>query len=337
LGVTSAIPSLARLNSNSSSFFADADPFRLFPLLDQIDNNNNNNHYSNHCGLVMSSADESHLPNFPVLLESEAPEPSALAAAAPIKMELMDEEDRALLSPSSSTSTSSSLEYHELRLDSSTSPTSADASTMLFGSAASQSFQTNPLHKSQPTTSISSTSSSTSYILPHQTVQPSHHHHHHCLSSHPPPPQLQQHAPQPKATPAQRGSQPPQPRQQPEKNHRGRSRTARSLWQFMLDLLQDRKTNPSIVAWVNKESMEFRVNDSNHLGHLWGVEKENPTMNFDKLSRAIRFYYKKNVFQPVANKRLIYKFGDQVRDSIMNELRKSNSSQVSAHGVMRSC
>ena len=89
----------------------------------------------------------------------------------------------------------------------------------------------------------------------------------------------------------------------------------------MLDMLQDHETNPSIVSWVDRDSMEFRINDSKQLASLWGIEKENSTMDYDKLSRAIRSHYKKNVFQPVSSKKLIYKFGDSVGDSVRSAIR----------------
>ena len=93
----------------------------------------------------------------------------------------------------------------------------------------------------------------------------------------------------------------------------------------MLDLLQSPEYNPSVVTWHNLDNMEFRVNDSTRLGGLWGVEKDNNTMNFDKLSRAIRFYYKKKVFQSVANKRLIYKFGPSVSTSVKARIAKDQA------------
>ena len=113
------------------------------------------------------------------------------------------------------------------------------------------------------------------------------------------------------------------PNEKSEKNHRGRSRTARPLWKFMLDLLVDEEHNPATVTWVDKDSMIFKVTNTKVLGALWGEEKKNPTMDFDKLSRAIRFYYGKNVFQPVTNKRLNYKFGESVRSSVRQWLVKS--------------
>ena len=126
-----------------------------------------------------------------------------------------------------------------------------------------------------------------------------------------------------KLSTSQTSSSPPASQSTPvEKNHRGRSRTARSLWQFILDLLDDEVYNPSTISWIDQDSMEFKVNNTQKLGILWGREKDNPTMNFDKLSRAIRFYYGKNVFQPVTNKRLIYKFGETVRSNVKQRLIK---------------
>ena len=98
----------------------------------------------------------------------------------------------------------------------------------------------------------------------------------------------------------------------------------------MLELLKSADYNPSTISWVDVDNMEFRVNDTHKLGQMWGEEKENPTMNFDKLSRAIRFYYKKKVFQPVTNKRLIYKFGDAVKAEVRDALLSSDLPAMTA-------
>jgi len=42
---------------------------------------------------------------------------------------------------------------------------------------------------------------------------------------------------------------------------------------------------------------------------LWGSKKDNIDMNYEKLSRAMRYYYKSQVLLPVYGKRLVYKFG----------------------------
>lgn len=41
---------------------------------------------------------------------------------------------------------------------------------------------------------------------------------------------------------------------------------------------------------------------------LWGIRKRKPSMNYDKLSRAIRYYYDKNIMHKVHGKRYVYKF-----------------------------
>ncbi len=41
---------------------------------------------------------------------------------------------------------------------------------------------------------------------------------------------------------------------------------------------------------------------------LWGVRKRKPNMNYDKLSRAIRYYYDKKIMHKVQGKRYVYRF-----------------------------
>ncbi|KAM7354596.1 uncharacterized protein ACRADG_006206 [Cochliomyia hominivorax] len=41
---------------------------------------------------------------------------------------------------------------------------------------------------------------------------------------------------------------------------------------------------------------------------LWGERKAKPNMNYDKLSRALRYYYDKNIMTKVHGKRYAYKF-----------------------------
>lgn len=41
---------------------------------------------------------------------------------------------------------------------------------------------------------------------------------------------------------------------------------------------------------------------------LWGAEKNNPNMNFDKLSRALRDYYKTNIIKKVKGEPHVYQF-----------------------------
>ena len=104
----------------------------------------------------------------------------------------------------------------------------------------------------------------------------------------------------------------------PCKKGRGRPRLPRRkkkteklgrLWEFLRDLLKNPDYCPSLIVWENYEEGMFRFVHSDKVAKLWGSKKENPDMNYEKLSRAMRYYYKSQVLQPVYGRRLVYKFG----------------------------
>lgn len=41
---------------------------------------------------------------------------------------------------------------------------------------------------------------------------------------------------------------------------------------------------------------------------LWGRRKNKPKMNYEKLSRGLRYYYDKNIIRKTAGKRYVYRF-----------------------------
>ena len=49
--------------------------------------------------------------------------------------------------------------------------------------------------------------------------------------------------------------------------------------------------------------------DSVRVAELWGKRKNRPAMNFDKLSRSLRQYYKKGIMKKTSRpQRLVYQF-----------------------------
>lgn len=59
----------------------------------------------------------------------------------------------------------------------------------------------------------------------------------------------------------------------------------------------------------------FKIEDSAHVARLWGLRKNRPAMNYDKLSRSIRQYYKKGIIRkPDVSQRLVYQFVHPVWD-----------------------
>ncbi|KAM9829197.1 ETS translocation variant 5-like isoform 2-T2 [Syngnathus typhle] len=78
------------------------------------------------------------------------------------------------------------------------------------------------------------------------------------------------------------------------------------LWQFLLTLL-DNPANAHLIVWTG-HNMEFKLIDCEEVARLWGIQKNRPAMNYDKLSRSLRYYYEKGLMQKVAGERYVYKF-----------------------------
>ncbi|CAI2358183.1 unnamed protein product [Caenorhabditis sp. 36 PRJEB53466] len=86
------------------------------------------------------------------------------------------------------------------------------------------------------------------------------------------------------------------------------------LWEFIRDALKDPSTCPSVVRWEDPIEGVFRIVESEKLARLWGARKNNEKMTYEKLSRAMRTYYEKQILVPVPKtglypKKLVYKFG----------------------------
>ncbi|EAT41880.1 AAEL006533-PA [Aedes aegypti] len=78
------------------------------------------------------------------------------------------------------------------------------------------------------------------------------------------------------------------------------------LWQFLLELLAD-SSNERFIHWEGTNG-EFKLTDPDEVARRWGERKAKPNMNYDKLSRALRYYYDKNIMTKVHGKRYAYKF-----------------------------
>ena len=112
------------------------------------------------------------------------------------------------------------------------------------------------------------------------------------------------------------------------------------LWQFLLEMLTDRACQ-HIINWTG-DGWEFKLTDPDevrarqfssrgcvdssrnvplreHLGKAasiiiplffkvakrWGQRKNKPKMNYEKLSRGLRYYYDKNIIHKTAGKRYV--------------------------------
>ena len=71
------------------------------------------------------------------------------------------------------------------------------------------------------------------------------------------------------------------------------------LWEFLLELLADESFRP-LIEWIREEDREFKLKNQDEVARMWGRLKRRPTMNYDKLSRALRHYYTQGIIKKVS-------------------------------------
>lgn len=90
----------------------------------------------------------------------------------------------------------------------------------------------------------------------------------------------------------------------PEPNTNGRL-----LWDFLQQLLNDQSQRyKNYIAWKDQNSGTFKIVDPPGLARLWGIQKNHLSMNYDKMSRALRYYYRVNILRKVQGERHCYQF-----------------------------
>ncbi|XP_047442649.1 ETS domain-containing protein Elk-1 [Mugil cephalus] len=87
-----------------------------------------------------------------------------------------------------------------------------------------------------------------------------------------------------------------------------------TLWQFLLHLLEDQRQR-HLITWTGEDG-EFKLLDAEEVARLWGLRKNKHNMNYDKLSRALRYYYDKNIIKKVSGQKFVYKFVSQPDPSL---------------------
>lgn len=73
--------------------------------------------------------------------------------------------------------------------------------------------------------------------------------------------------------------------------------------------MKNRNFSAGCITWTGK-GMEFKLVEPEEVARLWGLQKNRPAMNYDKLSRSLRYYYEKGIMQKVAGKMFNRNFFD---------------------------
>ncbi|XP_072307945.1 ETS-related transcription factor Elf-3 [Eucyclogobius newberryi] len=92
------------------------------------------------------------------------------------------------------------------------------------------------------------------------------------------------------------------------------------LWEFIRDILISPEKNHGLLKWEDRREGVFKFLKSEAVAQMWGQKKKNSSMTYEKLSRAMRYYYKRDILERVDGRRLVYKFGKNASGWRLHEL-----------------
>nr|XP_020651365.1 transcription factor ETV7 isoform X2 [Pogona vitticeps] len=87
----------------------------------------------------------------------------------------------------------------------------------------------------------------------------------------------------------------------------GKIADCKLLWEYVYQLLCDSQYE-SFIKWEDREARIFRIVDPNGLARLWGNHKNRRNMTYEKMSRALRHYYKLNMLKKEPGQKLLFRF-----------------------------
>ncbi|XP_040007740.1 LOW QUALITY PROTEIN: ETS domain-containing protein Elk-1 [Xiphias gladius] len=97
------------------------------------------------------------------------------------------------------------------------------------------------------------------------------------------------------------------------------------LWQFLCWLTSSSQQQDLLIPWTGGD--ESLLLDAEEVARLWGLRKNKHNMNYDKLSRALRYYYDKNIIKKVSGQKFVYKFVSQPDPSLPEGVRNGEEGQ----------
>lgn len=84
------------------------------------------------------------------------------------------------------------------------------------------------------------------------------------------------------------------------------------LWKYLICLLRDPTTNPSLITWENKAKGVFRLVRPKVIAQMWDrriAKYANERLTCDNFARGLQHQHITGVLEKVCEKQLVYKLG----------------------------
>ncbi|XP_042871876.1 ETS-related transcription factor Elf-1-like [Penaeus japonicus] len=96
-------------------------------------------------------------------------------------------------------------------------------------------------------------------------------------------------------------------------------------WEFLIRLLADKRTNPSLIRWEDESKATFRLVQPDKIAQMWSSRTpDSPPLTYNNFARGLRYHYNRGALRPVSEKQLVYQCGPKALQFLI-DLRKAAS------------
>ncbi|XP_071519162.1 ETS-related transcription factor Elf-5-like [Panulirus ornatus] len=98
------------------------------------------------------------------------------------------------------------------------------------------------------------------------------------------------------------------------------------VWEFLVRLLENPSSNPSLVMWEEESEGTFRLINHELITRIWGRRSGNPNLSYTNFARSLRHHYKSRNLVSVRERQLVYGLGNSAL-RYLNDLRSGRTSR----------
>ncbi|XP_068212329.1 transcriptional regulator ERG-like [Palaemon carinicauda] len=91
-------------------------------------------------------------------------------------------------------------------------------------------------------------------------------------------------------------------------NTRRKERGPKS-WEFLIRLLADKRTNPSLIRWEDEPTATFRLTQPKIIAQMWGARAGKTHLSYVNFARGLRYHYNTGALIAVSERQLVYRCG----------------------------